>query len=382
MLVLGRPGAGCTSFLKALASYRDGFKDISGEILYEGWDHKAIDGLLRGEITLSPEDDVHFPTLTVQQTIDFAAATRAPQEKRRLTLANENHSRPEYIRMVRESVATILGLRHTYGTKVGNEQIRGVSGGEKKRVSIAESMASRSLISLFDNSSRGLDSSTALEFVQALRIMTDVGKKTTVCSIYQAGESLTVLFDKVLLLYEGQEVYCGPVDSAVEYFKDLGFQRIERQTTADFLVACTDVTGRKIRDGFESKVPKTPEAMAQCWRESKLGQSNSQEVQHYLEEMKGNHTEDQARKYKNMALDEKAQHTRTGSKFLMSWPQQVRVAIKRRAQIVAGDLLTQGIIIGATTFQGLIIGSVFYQMPKDTSGFFSRGGGEEDRTGV
>lgn len=132
-LVLGRPGAGCTSLLKALASYRDGFKDISGEVLYEGWDHKAIDGLLRGEITLSPEDDVHFPTLTVAQTLDFAAATRAPQEKRRVTLANENHSRPEYISMVRESIATILGLRHTYNTKVGNDLVRGVSGGERKR---------------------------------------------------------------------------------------------------------------------------------------------------------------------------------------------------------------------------------------------------------
>lgn len=99
-------------------------------------------------------------------------------------------------------------------------------------------MASRALIRMFDNSSRGLDSSTALEFVQALRIMTDVGKVATLCSIYQAGESLTQIFDKVLVLWEGHEVYCGPVTEAAAYFNELGFERIDRQTTADFLVAC------------------------------------------------------------------------------------------------------------------------------------------------
>ena len=69
LLVLGRPGSGCTSLLKALASYRDGFRSVDGTVLYEGLDHRSIDGPLRGDVVYSPEDDVHFPTLTVGQTL-------------------------------------------------------------------------------------------------------------------------------------------------------------------------------------------------------------------------------------------------------------------------------------------------------------------------
>ena len=84
LLVLGRPGAGCTTFLKSLCSYRDGFRSIEGTVLYEGLDHKAIDGPLRGDVVYSPEDDIHFPTLTVSETLGFAVATRAPSANHRV----------------------------------------------------------------------------------------------------------------------------------------------------------------------------------------------------------------------------------------------------------------------------------------------------------
>lgn len=79
--------------------------------------------------------------------------------------------------------------------------------------------------------------STALEFVQALRIATDVARMTTVVSIYQAGESLYELFDKVCVIYEGRMAYFGPASKARQYFIDLGYEPANRQTTADFLVA-------------------------------------------------------------------------------------------------------------------------------------------------
>ena len=79
--------------------------------------------------------------------------------------------------------------------------------------------------------------STALEFVQALRIATDVARMTTIVSIYQAGESLYELFDKVCVIYEGRMAYFGPANKARQYFIDLGYEPANRQTTADFLVA-------------------------------------------------------------------------------------------------------------------------------------------------
>lgn len=73
------------------------------------------------------------------------------------------------------------------------------------------------------SSTRGLDASTALEFVKALRISTDVFETTTIVSIYQAAESLYQHSDKVCVLYEGRMAYFGPTDRAKQYFLDMGY---------------------------------------------------------------------------------------------------------------------------------------------------------------
>lgn len=73
------------------------------------------------------------------------------------------------------------------------------------------------------SSTRGLDASTALEFVRALRIATDTFESTTLVSIYQAGESLYKYFDKVCVIYEGRMAYFGRADQAKQYFIDMGY---------------------------------------------------------------------------------------------------------------------------------------------------------------
>ncbi len=97
----------------------------------------------RGDVQYCPEDDVHFPTLTVEQTLKFAATTRAPSNR-------AGESRDEYVERVTEMLMTVFGLRHARNTLVGDNMIRGVSGGEKKRVSIVEAMAARSCIGAWD----------------------------------------------------------------------------------------------------------------------------------------------------------------------------------------------------------------------------------------
>ncbi|WFD34805.1 hypothetical protein MCUN1_001649 [Malassezia cuniculi] len=373
LLVLGRPGSGCTTFLKSLASYRDGFRSIEGEVLYEGLDHKAIDGPLRGDVVYSPEDDIHFPTLSVGDTIAFASAARAPNSNHRIEYEGSN-SRQTYISLARESIATILGLRHTYNTKVGNDVIRGVSGGERKRVSIAETFASRARITMFDNSSRGLDSSTALEFVKSLRVATDIGRVTTMASIYQAGEALTKTFDKVIVLNQGYVVYFGPVHKAADYFKSIGYLPQDRQTTADFLVACTDPNGRRLNPDFKGRIPLTAEEQARAFVESPAGKENVAEVDAYIDEMRGKTDKSTAKQFIKAARAERAKNVPKKSMYLLSWPMQVRLAIKRRAQVAYGDLITQVMILVIIIFQSFIIGSAYYNMGATSAAVFPRGG--------
>ena len=371
LLVLGRPGSGCTTLLKSLASYRDGYRTIDGKVSYEGFDHKVIDNILRGEVVYAPEDDEHFPTLMVKDTLRFAAASRAPRGDYRVTFA-EKDSRRAFTKLTREAIATILGLRHTYNTVVGDSMLRGVSGGERKRVSIGEVLAARAKIVMFDNSSRGLDASTALEFVEALRIATDINGLTTISSMYQAGESITQTFDKVVVMNRGYCVYYGPVSSAMDYFKSIGFQPLDRQTTSDFLVACTDPVAQNVNPDFEY-VPRSAKDMADAFNNSEYGRANRKEVEEYMAELDSKHAESR-KEYVSVTRDQRAKHVSKRSMYMLSMPQQVRLAIKRRAQISWGDRQTAIIMSCAVVFQAIIMGSVFFQMDDSSQALFSRSG--------
>lgn len=87
--------------------------------------------------------------------------------------------------------------------------MRNVSGGQRKRVSIAEALAAGGTVYCWENDTRGLDSSTALEYAQALRLMTNLLRSTAFITIYQAGENIYDTFDKVTVLHSGRQIYYG-----------------------------------------------------------------------------------------------------------------------------------------------------------------------------
>ena len=116
----------------------------------------------RGDCTYLPESDLHFPHLTVAQTLQFAAQARLKSE---CSDSSGSHS----ILRSASKTATSLGLDRVLTAKVGNSFLRGISGGERKRTSIAEVIVGRSTLQCWDNSTRGLDSANALQFVRTLR---------------------------------------------------------------------------------------------------------------------------------------------------------------------------------------------------------------------
>lgn len=231
LLVLGKPGSGCSTFLKVLANQRYGYESIDGDVTYGGTDAKTMGKHYRGEVVYNPEDDLHYATISVKNTLNFALKSRTPGRESR----NEGESALDYRREFLRVVAKLFWIEHTLRTKVGDEFVRGVSGGEKKRVSIAEAMITKASIQCWDNSTRGLDASTALEYVQSLRSLTNMAHISTSVALYQAGESLYSLFDKVVLIDQGRCLYYGSTDDAAAYFENLGFSRPARWTTADFV---------------------------------------------------------------------------------------------------------------------------------------------------
>ena len=124
-------------------------------------------------------DDIHIATLNVGQTLDFALSTKTPGPRGRIP----GMSKKEFNNAVKGMLLKMLNISHTAQTYVGDEFVRGVSGGERKRVSIAEMMATRAHVLCFDNSTRGLDASTALDFIKAMRVMTDILGQTTFATL-------------------------------------------------------------------------------------------------------------------------------------------------------------------------------------------------------
>ena len=189
------------------------------------------------------------------------------------------------------------------------------------------------------SATRGLDSSTALEFATALRTATDIRGVTTAFAAYQASESVCNLFDKVCLIYEGRMVYFGPRNLARQYFVDLGFEPANRQTTPDFLVAVTNPNARTIRSGFENRAPRTADDFARRYLESDIATINEQDMNSYRKDFIGK--DDLAKSYAQQVKGEHAKTARKGSPYIVSIPMQTRAVILRRFQILKGSMAAQ-----------------------------------------
>ncbi|KAH6608305.1 brefeldin a resistance [Trichoderma cornu-damae] len=297
LLVLGRPGSGCSTFLKAFCNQWYGFKAVKGDVTYGGTSAKEIAKHFRGEVIYNPEDDLHYATLTVKRTLSFALQTRTPGKEFRL----EGESRESYVKEFLRVVTKLFWIEHTLGTKVGNEYIRGVSGGERKRVSIAEAMITRASVQGWDNSSRGLDASTALEYVRSIRTMTNMARTSTAVSLYQAGESLYELVDKVLLIDGGKCLYFGPSEKAKQYFLNLGFDCPDRWTTADFLTSVSDQHERSVRPGWEQRIPRSPDEFFNAYLTSDAYRENIADVEAFEKEIRRQAEEREAAQSKKTA---------------------------------------------------------------------------------
>ena len=360
LLVLGRPGSGCSTFLKVLANQRFGFESIHGDVTYGGTDFKTMGKHYRGEVLYNPEDDLHYATLSVKNTLKFALKTRTPGKASR----NEGESRSEYVKEFLRVVSKLFWIEHTMNTKVGDEMIRGVSGGEKKRVSIAEAMITKASTQCWDNSTRGLDASTALEYVQSLRSLTNMAHISTSVALYQAGESLYDLFDKVVLIDEGRCLYYGRAEDAAAYFEGLGFRRPQRWTTADFLTSVSDAHERQIREGYEDRIPRSAEQFEAAYLKSHIYDENVRDIGLFEQET-------ELQRQERLAARTKATKEKN---YTLPFHKQVTACTHRQFLVMIGDPLSLYGKWGGILFQSLIVGSLFFNMPKTSSGVFERGG--------
>ncbi|WAO94325.1 Hypothetical protein NCS54_01190400 [Fusarium falciforme] len=365
LLVLGRPGSGVSTLLKTIAGHTHGLHmEDSSEFNYQGVPWDLMHSNFRGEVVYQAETDIHFPHLTVGETLLFAALARTPQNR------VSNTSRRVYAEHLRDAVMAMFGISNTIDTKVGNDFVRGVSGGERKRVSIAEATLNQSAIQCWDNSTRGLDSETALGFVKTLRLGTRLGGTSAIVALYQASQAAYDEFDKVLLLYEGHQIYFGPRQEAKKYFVDMGYECPPRQTTADFLTSLTNPEERIVRPGFEGKVPRTSDEFADAWRMSAHKANLLRDIAAFQNRYPVGGEE--VEKLTNIKKAQKARFMSKKSPFTISVPMQIRLCMTRGVQRLLGDKTFFIVTVGGNLFMSLVLGSVYFDLAEAAETMNSR----------
>lgn len=366
LCVLGPPGSGCSTLLKTIAGDTYGLNVADDSCInYQGIPAQKMHSAFRGEAIYTAEVDAHFPELTVGDTLYFAAMARTPY-----TLPNGVEP-GQYAIHMRDVIMAMFGISHTRETRVGNDYVRGVSGGERKRVTIAEATLSNSPLQCWDNSTRGLDSANAIEFCKTLRIQSDVFGCTSCVAIYQSPQAAYDIFDKVTVLYEGHQIYFGPASDGKSYFKRLGFHCPEAQTTPDFLTSMTNPVERVVKTGLENCTPRTAEDFAKAWQQSPERQQLLDEITKYNAEhpLHGPSYE----KFASLRRDEKSKHQRANSPYTLSYARQVKLCMWRGYTQLKNDPSVTIVMLVGNFFEALILASIFLNLPNDTSSFFRRG---------
>lgn len=221
LAILGPSGSGKTTLLNLLAGRSD-FPPSSGTLLFAG---KPRVARTKRHIGYVMQDDVFFSKLTVKETLHFTASIRVPHLSRQ--------RRDQIVHSIMRKLR-LLKCQHTI---IGDQQFeKGISGGERKRLNIANELLHNPSLLLADECTSGLDSSSAYTVISMLRDLCLDGR-TVITTIHQPSSQIFALFDNIMVLAAGHVAYFGPAATLVSYFESVGFPlRSQSYNPADFVL--------------------------------------------------------------------------------------------------------------------------------------------------
>ncbi|ETO60345.1 hypothetical protein F444_21428 [Phytophthora nicotianae P1976] len=350
-LVLGQPGSGKSALMKLLSGRFPKDKNISveGEVTYNGTPAAELQKRLAHLVSYVPQHDRHYALLTVKETLEFVHAC-CGGDLAEYWEKQFAHSSPEEkaeaLEVVRamyqhypDLVIQQLGLENCQNTVVGDEMLRGVSGGERKRVTTGEMEFGNAYVKMMDEISTGLDSAATFDIITTQRSIAKKFRKTVVISLLQPSPEVFALFDNVIILNEGRVMYNGPREQALGYFESLGFKRPPQRDVADFLMDLG--TSKQLQYEIDKGLgPRYPQHFAEAFERSS-----------YF-----------AQVLKDLDEPELLQQTWSQPEFYQSFGASTFLLMKRQITMMRREM--SGLIgrLAMNTVMGLLYGCVFYQV--------------------
>ncbi|VVA41706.1 PREDICTED: ABC transporter [Prunus dulcis] len=338
--MLGPSGSGKTTLITALGGRLGG--RLSGAITYN---KKSFSNAMKRNTGFVTQDDFLYPHLTVTETLFYTALLRLPN-----TLSKAKKT------MQAEAVIIQLELTKCKNSVVGGEFLRGVSGGERRRVSIGQELLINPSLLFLDEPTSGLDSTTAQQIVSALWDLAS-GGRTIVMTIHQPSSRIFYMFHKVVLLSEGNCLYFGKASEVMDYFSGIGYIPLVAMNPADFLL---DLANGLAPDGSHENKSKVKQSLTLAYKHNRLYNLKAQLQGEQLQETNSSHFQDGSEE-KNFA------------KWPTTWWQQFSVLLRRglkerRHESFSGSQINQ--VVAVALLAGLLWWQSNISHLQDRTGLF------------
>lgn len=329
MAVMGGSGSGKTTILNVLASKINSGLSTRGSIDYVLEPTQAKE-LTQEHVTMSyvPQQDILLSRLTCRETLMFAADLKLDKPKEEKT-------------MIVNQLIDELGLKECADTLVGDSSHRGLSGGEKRRLSIGTQMIANPSIMFLDEPTTGLDANAAFLVIKTIKKLAKEGGRIFIMSIHQPRSDILFLFDKICLLSKGNVVYCDKLQQMIPYFESLGYKIPELINPADYIIDLFSIDGRSMES--EKNTRKRLHNLLDKWRDYEM-----KHIQYIKLNNLSNHIE--------------VSDMTTALPF---W-KQVFVLTRRNIKLNTSDYITLSATIMEPIIMGTIVGWIFYKPDSST----------------